>query len=588
PLVNYLGLLMVVSGLGITLVAVWRRQPDALLLLLAFVMLWFTSLLRIGQVIGVLPAPWMMDYSQSWSMVLSGAVMATALANRMRMLRLENERSSMAVLVERQAAQQRLEAQVHQRTLELIEAKDKAEAASASKSTFLAHMSHELRTPLHSILGYSGLALNSETVLAADRRRIEAVQRSGRHLLTLIDELLDYARGEAGRLQLEPRPVYLRSLLESAVEDVLPLAQKAGADLHTAFDQVLPPVVLVDAGRLRQVLINLLGNASRHSRGTRISLDVRRVMVAPEDPARVMLWIGVRDNGIGIPEEARERIFSPFEQVEATATSAGIGLGLPIAAQLVQLMGGELVCECPPEGGCLFYFRIPLQLAPESELAPVRGPLGLRRYEGPVRRILVVDDIAENRALLADVLASLGFDLALAEDGLKALERLESEPFDAVIIDQFMPGLSGWQVLRRARERRLSLPFILLSATRAMPPADWPPGLLFVATLMKPVGPDRLAQVLGQVLGLRWSDDELEPTLPAMQALTTLAWPSAASLAELELALGMGQVTDIEEWVAATMEAQPEAEGFAQAVLEAVRRLDFPAIRRLLDLATAS
>lgn len=597
--VNYLSLLVVLLSLALTMVAAWRQLPDSLLLLLAFVMLWFTSLLRIGQVIGVLPHALLMDYSQSWSLTLSGAVMAIVLANRLRKLRVENERAAEAVQRERLAAQRRLENEVTLRTLELIQAKERAEAASEAKSTFLAHMSHELRTPLHSILGYSGLVLGNAAVSDADRRRIESVQRSGRHLLGLIDELLDYARGEAGRLQLERRPLFLRALLDAAVEEAMPLARQAGADLHAIIDPQLPPVVQADGGRLRQVLGNLLTNACRHSHASRISLEVRLLPGLPGQEGEVQLWLAVRDNGIGIPAAARERIFSPFEQVAATATSAGVGLGVPIAAQLVALMGGELVCECPAAGGCLFHFRISLPLAAEAEIAPLRGPLGAARYAGPVRRLLVVDDVAENRALLADALASLGFDLALAADGDEALVRLAQENFDAVIIDQFMPGLSGWQVLRRARERGHEQPFVLLSATRPMPPADWSPGLRFAATLMKPLAPERLVQVLGEVLALDWQRPATSPaaapvrewdaeaaarTLPAVPAHALAGQPSAEALARLRRALELGQLTEIEEWVVEVSAAQPEAAGFAEAVAEAAGRLDFPAIRRLLGL----
>lgn len=581
PVINLLALVTVLLSLAMTVRSVVVGERNAWLLLLAFIMFWFTSMLRLSQIFGFLPHDLWVDYSQSWSMVLSGAIMAVVLADNVRQFRAGREQAQADMLAEREASAARLERQVRERTIELLQAKEQAEEASRAKSTFLAHMSHELRTPLHSILGYSRLALESDLEVA-DRRRIESVQRSGTHLLALIDEVLDYARGEAGRLQLEPRPVYLGALLESAVEDVLPLARAEGVDLHAVLDPSLPPVVMADAGRLRQVLGNLLGNACRHSQGSRVTLDVK---VLPESGlvGQVSLWLAVRDNGVGIPLSARERIFSPFEQVAATATSRGVGLGLPIAHQLVQLMGGGLVCECPPEGGSLFHFRICLPLASEADLAPVHVPLSFHRYKGPVRRILVVDDIAENRALLADILASAGFDLALAASGFAALELLQHESFDAVVADQFMPGLSGWQVLRRAREAGCVVPFLLLSATRPMPPVDWPRHLVFAASLMKPIDPAALIRVVGEVLSLD-RDDEGHSGDGALASAQPLSCkPSAETLARLRMAVDMGQVTDIEEWVEQVLLLHPESAAFACDVREAVRRLDFARIRALME-----
>lgn len=585
PVINLLSFGTVLLSMGLALWSVAAGERKARPLLLAFALFWFTSMLRIAEIFGLLPYDLWVDYAQSWSVVLSGGLMAVVLADNVRVLRARREEAQAEVLAERELSAGRLERQVQERTVQLVEAKEQAEEANRAKSAFLAHMSHELRTPLHSILGYSRLMMEGG-LDAVNRRRVESVYRSGTHLLALIEEVLDYARGEAGRLELEPRPAYLGALLNAVIEEAVPLARAGGVELHAVLDPGLPAVVQVDAGRLQQVLGNLLGNACRHGHASRVSLEAR-VLPEAAGEGRVALWLAVRDDGIGVPAAERERIFRPFEQVSVTATSRGVGLGLPIARAIVGLMGGDLVCECPPQGGSLFHFRVCLPLAGEAELAPVQVPLGLHRYQGAVRRVLVVDDIAENRALLADILAAAGFDLSLAASGTAALDLLRQQTFDAVVVDQFMPGLSGWQVLRRARESGCTVPFLLLSATRPMPPVDWPAALSFAASLMKPVGPDVLVRVVGQILGLdsagsAGADVDVDVDAGRQETGAPLARPPADLLARLREAVALGQVTDIEEWAEEVLLRHPEWSVFALAVREAVTHLDFPRLHHLV------
>jgi signal transduction histidine kinase len=570
---NFGALVMVMLSIYVAAVAVWRGYQGALYLFLAFLLHWFATVVRIGQVVGYIPYDLLVDYSRAWAMILSGMLMAVTLSYKMRELRREREAVEQAMLLERVESRHQLEREVAVRTNELQLAKEVAEETSKAKSLFLAHLSHELRTPLHGILGYSGLIRN-ESVSEADRRRIEAVQSSGRHLLDLIDQLLDYARGEAGRLRLEHRPAYLQSLLESVLDETRQLAQTHGANLVLDVSGELPAVVMVDGVRLRQVLTNLVANACRHSDGRVISLQARAEMLAAN---KVRLWLGVCDDGRGIPAKDLERIFHPFEQGGSSLDRHGMGLGLAISRQLVQLMGGDLRCSAPPEGGSLFDFRFELEMAEEAELEPLRGAPGMRRYAGPVRRILIVDDIADNRALLADVLASFGFDLALADSGESALLLLGRQPFDLVITDQLMPGINGWELLRQARTAGHAMPFVLLSAAMPVLPDGWSPHHVFVAILMKPAEPDRLAEVLGSALRLEW-----ELGTPALAEETgDMQRPPAAELEQLRLAVGQGRISDVEDWVEHVLDAHPACQGFALAVRAAVRRLDLPAILEL-------
>ncbi|MDQ8036917.1 MAG: 7TM-DISM domain-containing protein [Pedobacter sp.] len=560
---------MVVIGV-LTVRSALARVPDSLLVLQAFALTWVLTILRLGQLFGWLPHDILIDYSQNWAMLLTGSLIVIVIMAALRKLREEREEAERLVLDARLHAEQ----EVQLRTRELQLAKEMAEATSRAKSTFLAHLSHELRTPLHSILGYSGL-IHTETSSTSDRRRIEAVLHSSRHLLELIDELLDYARVEAGRLSLEPRPVYLHALLESTQDEVRELAQSRGIALGLVISPAVPAVVMADAVRLRQILLNLMVNACRHSQASEVVLEVK-TLVSGE--AGEQLWLGVRDNGIGIPEEARERIFNPFEQ--GSNKAEGMGLGLAIARQFAQLMQGDLRCEPVPEGGTLFHFTMPVERASEAQLAPLAGKLRLRRYAGPVRRILIVDDIADNRALLADVLASFGFDLALADGGSSALQLLADEPFDLVITDQLMPDMSGWELLRQARAAGHAMPFILLSGAMPVLPDGWSPKLVFAVILMKPAEPSRLAEALASVLRLEWVEEEDVPEAVPSPALVRPPEPLLQALRE---AASQGRISDIEDWIEQVQVSHPASLDFTQAVLDAARRLDLPAILQLAD-----
>lgn len=538
--------------------------PDAWLVLQAFALTWVLTVLRLGQLFGYLPHDILIDYSQNWAMLLSGSLIVIAIMATLRKLREEREAAEL------RAAQARLQAEqdVHLHTQELRLAKEMAEANSHAKSAFLAQLSHELRTPLHSILGYSGLIL-SESGSLGDRRRASAVLQSGRHLLALIDELLDYARLEANKLTLEPRPVYLHSLLKAAIQEVQQLGQVHGITLDMELAPGLPSTFMLDPVRLRQVLLNLMVNACRHSQASRITLQ------AGVEAGRLLL--AVRDNGVGIPPQERARLFRPFEQ--GRAHREGMGLGLAISQQFVQLMGGSLVCDEAEGGGSHFHFSIPLEEAPEAQVELLAGELMPRHYKGPVQRVLVVDDIAENRALLADVLATIGFDVALAEGGHAALQELSGSRFDLVITDQLMPGMSGWEFLRHAREQSHAMPFILLSGAAPVLPDNWPPSLVFAVILMKPAEPALLAEAIASALRLEWEEADAVLAAEAMQR------PPEAELLLLRQAASEGRVSDIEDWVA-RWQAVPECRPFALAVQEAVRRLDLPGIL-MLAAATA-
>lgn len=571
-----IGLFQLSCLMLLTLYCVVKRVEDAVLVLVAFFVTWGIGLMRLAQMMGFLPHDFAIDYSQNWAMLLSGTLVVGLMTSKFRRLNQQRQTAEQSATAARIQARMQAEQDVFLRTRELQMAKEMAEASSRTKSAFLAQLSHELRTPLHGILGYSGLIL-SDSPDSVLRRRIEAVQHSGRHLLGLIDELLDYARGETGRLRLDMRCVNLRELLESVVEENRLMAQGQGLELSLESQSRLDVILELDRVRLRQVLINLIVNACRHSQGNRVEL-----MAGVEQAgAQIGLWVGVRDNGVGIPERHRERIFQPFERGEPASTAHdrySLGLGLTIARQLVALMGGELVCESPASGGSLFHFRLLVSKGEGAGRREVPGWSGLSRYKGEVRRILVVDDMPDNRALLADVLNTLGFEVAHAASGPEALGILAQAEADLVITDQIMPGMDGWDLLRLAREQGCTMPFIMLSAAMPVLPDGWDPHRVFAAILMKPTEPDRLAEAIGFALGLEW-----EPREPAADGVAVLARPAPESLQRLLQAVEQGRVSDIEDWVEEVLVREPGAADFAEAVRESVRRLDLERIRRLVS-----
>lgn len=566
---NYVVLLQLLFTISATLQALFLGYRGAALLLGAFLLLWFTSLLRVGQILGLLPSDILAEYSQGWSMVLGGLFMALIQADRVRRLNGEREDARRALLRAQVTAREEAEQAVTERTRELMAAKDAAEASNRAKSAFLAQLSHELRTPLHSILGYSNL-MRAEAADAEAQRRLDAVGRSGRHLLQLIDELLDYARGEAGRQPLELQALPLRDFLESVVEETRELAQQQELVLETDFAPGLPAALRLDGTRLRQLLINLIANACRHSKGHRIVLEARPE--ADFHAGRIRFSLAVRDDGVGIPAADRERVFQPFEQ-GAEGGSKGLGLGLAISRQLAALMGGELVLEATGLGCC---FRLFLEAEPVDLPAPgvMTLPAQGRRYAGPPRCVLVVDDDADSRGVLAESLLAMGFAVVTAESGEVALARLAEDGIQLVVTDQRMPGMDGMQLLLAARRQGFAQPFLLVSAAPAADAGD-PDGAGFDAVLAKPVAPEALAAALGRSLGLAWLQTAATPVTMTAPA------PSRPLLDELEAAAREGRITDIEDWIEQVLQQQPEAADFALAVRAAARRLDLATIHAM-------
>jgi signal transduction histidine kinase/ActR/RegA family two-component response regulator len=328
------------------------------------------------------------------------------------------------------------------------EARAAAELAAGAKSSFLAAMSHEIRTPLTSVLGMADL-LATEDLAERQNGYVEAIRASGRHLLTILNDILDFSRIEADRLELERIDFSPGGVLGELRSLVAP--QAAERDLAVAFelDERAPRMVRGDPTRLRQVLFNLLGNALKFTREGRVSVVARQTA---RDGQVARLRFEVRDTGVGIPPERQAALFEPFSQHDASTTRryGGTGLGLAICKRLVEAMGGEIGVESAPDAGSLFWFEVPLEIGDPAAAAATARP-AFEPSSTPPLRVLVAEDMRMNRELLRAMLGRHGHEVTFAQDGAEAVERAERERFDLVLMDVRMPVMDGMEAARRIR-----------------------------------------------------------------------------------------------------------------------------------------
>lgn len=345
---------------------------------------------------------------------------------------------------------------------ELEARRSEAEAASVAKSQFLATMSHEIRTPMNGVIGMLDLMLR-EPLAPAQRERARVASVSARQLLALLNDVLDFSKLEANRLTLDPRPTDVTALARDVVALMSATAQKRGIQLDLRTAPGIPENLLCDPGRLRQVLINLVGNAIKFTESGSVEVDLAYVT----DP-RPDLRVVVRDTGIGIAEEARAALFQRFSQIDSLLTrqSGGTGLGLAICRELVELMGGEIAVDSVPGLGSAFHFHIPVETA-TAPPAPPPAAAATPLPRAKSARILVAEDNATNRHVLGALLAIDGHRVTMVTDGIEALTAIQRETFDLVILDIQMPRMDGITAARAIRALdgpAADLPIIALTA----------------------------------------------------------------------------------------------------------------------------
>ena len=482
-------------------------------------------------------------------------------------------------------------------------AREAADQANQAKTRYLSAISHELRTPLNSILGYAQLMGQDRSIAPQHQQAVRVIKRGGEHLLSLIEGTLDMARIESGKLALDVAPMRFADGMRELADMFALQAKAKGLHFHYEPQGQLPAVVRADEKRLRQILINLLGNAIKFTEQGGVTLRVLH--------ARQMATVEVQDTGPGLSEAEQAQIFEPFVRGDAAAGVGGAGLGLTMAKMLTELMGGALTVRSNPGQGACFVVRLFLPSLESAQLPSAQRNLWQMPsgYVGPRRTVLVVDNETADRQVLQQLLGQLGFGVEQAASGMQALQRLgQGLRPDAILLDLAMPGIDGWETLRRIRAMPWGqMPCAIVSANAfdrgqdndvAIGPQDF---------IVKPVRHAELLAWLQQALGLQWDyADDGGQQCGSMQTVNALeqgnvatgstaqtvaakeALPVDIQQARLDLqrALQLGYPRGIQQALAALEAAAPQQAEVWSLLRSLAQNYDFDAMQRVLAQAT--
>ncbi|MES2946211.1 MAG: ATP-binding protein [Pseudomonadota bacterium] len=526
----------------------------------------------------------------AWWLVLAHKSRQVAQEESNRQTHLLNEQTQ---ALHRQTLALRHEIDSHRQTDEALQqAKRVADQANQAKSRYISAISHELRTPLNSILGYAQLMGEDAAIPPHRKQAVSVIKRGGEHLLSLIEGTLDIARIEAGKLTLNVRPMQFADCVHEMAGMFELQAAAKGLGFVFEASGILPDMVRADEKRVRQILINLLGNAIKFTARGQVTFRLRH--------AREMAYIDIEDTGPGMTEAELATIFEPFARGTTAGQSVGgtpgAGLGLTIAKMLTDLMGGEMTVVSKPGEGSIFRIRLflpevhGLPGAGEGTKPARRRP---RAYLGPRRKLLVVDNEEPDRELLVQVLEPLGFELRTAASGHDCLDLMAAglQP-DVIFMDLAMPGIDGWETLRRIRSAgHTGIHLAIVSANAFDKGLDNDVGVRPEDFILKPVRHTELLDWLEKRLGLVWLYEPLPDTadasgLPALAAPPRVL-PEAAQLAALLEVVNLGFYRGIMNKLAEIETRQPATSVFVEDMRLLARRFQFEAMSQQLTAGEA-